>query len=104
MDEDWSICLDVAAECCRRVHTDFDRRRSSQSRDEQPEVGVDRELLALVSRLDAIAKQKTGEFVPRDSIIKFFTEVHAILPDSTARTVLDYFQEFRCCSPSDLRW
>ncbi|GJN75236.1 GTPase activating protein [Purpureocillium lilacinum] len=104
VDEDWSICLDVAAECCRRVHTDFDRRRSSQSRDEQPEVGVDRELLALVSRLDAIAKQKTGEFVPRDSIIKFFTEVHAILPDSTARTVLDYFQEFRCCSPSDLRW
>ncbi|KAL3957728.1 hypothetical protein ACCO45_008306 [Purpureocillium lilacinum] len=88
VDEDWSICLDVAAECCRRVHTDFDRRRSSQSRDEQPEVGVDQD----------------GEFVPRDSIIKFFTEVHAILPDSTARTVLDYFQEFRCCSPSDLRW
>ncbi|KAJ6438574.1 GTPase activating protein [Purpureocillium lavendulum] len=104
VDEDWSICLDVAAECCRRVHTDLDRRRSSQSKDEQPEVGVDRELLALIARLDSIVKQKAGEFIPRGTIIKFFTDVHAILPDATARTVLDYFQEFRCCSPSDLRW
>lgn len=104
VDEDWSVCLEVAAECGKRINSDPERRRDSFTKDELPEVLVDRELLALVNRLDAIVKQKSGEFVPRESIIRFFTDVHPLLPDATVRTVLDYFQEFRCCSPSDLRW
>ncbi|KND93963.1 Tuberous sclerosis 2 protein [Tolypocladium ophioglossoides CBS 100239] len=104
VDEDWSVCLEVAAECFKRVNSDPDRRRNSQPKEESPEVTVDRELLTLIGRLDAIIKQKPGDFVPREAIIKFFTDVHALLPDATVRTVLDYFQEFRCCSPSDLRW
>lgn len=104
IDEDWSMCLDVAVECYRRVSGGPGPRRISPIKDDLPEAVVDRGLLSLVSRLDAIVKQKGGGFVPRESIIRFFTQVHAILPDETVRTVLDYFQEFRCCSPSDLRW
>ncbi|PHH89257.1 hypothetical protein CDD83_6392 [Cordyceps sp. RAO-2017] len=104
VDEDWSVCLEVAAECGKRVNSDLERRRGSPTKDESPEAVVDRELQTLISRLDAIVKQKSGDFVPRETIIRFFTDVHSILPDATVRTVLDYFQEFRCCSPSDLRW
>lgn len=104
VDEDWSVCLEVAAECGKRVNSDPERKRDSFIKDELPEVMVDRELLTLISRLDAIVKQKSSEFVPREAIVRFFTDVHPLLPDATVRTVLDYFQEFRCCSPSDLRW
>ncbi|KHN95731.1 tuberin [Metarhizium album ARSEF 1941] len=104
VDEDWSISLDVAAECYRRVHEGADRRQGIQANDESPEAMVDRELLTLIRRLDTVVKGKTGDFVPRQTIVKFFADVHNLLPDETAKTVLDYFQEFRCCSPSDLRW
>lgn len=104
LDEDWSVALDVAAECYRRVDVAQDHGRNGQLRDDAPEDAVVRELLLLTSHLDIIVKQKTGEFVPRQTVIKFFADIHRILPDSTARTVMDYFQEFRCCSPSDLQW
>ncbi|PHH79303.1 hypothetical protein CDD80_5204 [Ophiocordyceps camponoti-rufipedis] len=105
VDEDWSGCLDVAAECGKRMNGDADRRRgSSPAKDEAPEAVVDRELMKLIRRLDDIVKDKSGDFVPRETIIRFFADVNFLLPDATVRTVLDYFQEFRCCSPSDLRW
>lgn len=104
VDEDWSTSLDVAAECYRRVHEGVDASQTSQFHDDSQEAVVDRELLALIHRLDTVIKEKSGDFVPRQAIVKFFTDVHTLLPDETARTVLDYFQEFRCCSPSDLRW
>ncbi|KJZ80576.1 hypothetical protein HIM_00426 [Hirsutella minnesotensis 3608] len=104
VDEDWSACLEIAADCGKRITADPERKREGIVKDELIETMVDRELLALIARLDTIVKQKSGDFIPRESIIRFFTDVHPLLPDATARTVLDYFQEFRCCSPSDLRW
>ncbi|RDA86590.1 hypothetical protein CP532_5999 [Ophiocordyceps camponoti-leonardi (nom. inval.)] len=105
VDEDWSGCLEVAAECGRRLNGELERKRgSSPGKDESQEALVERELLKLISRLDSIVKNRSGNFVPRESVIRFFAEVHSLLPDATVRTVLDYFQEFRCCSPSDLRW
>ncbi|PFH56974.1 hypothetical protein XA68_15682 [Ophiocordyceps unilateralis] len=105
VDEDWSGCLDVAAECRKRVNGDPDRKRgTSPATDEAPEALVERELMRLIRRLDDIVKDKSGDFIPRETIIRFFAEVNPLLPDVTVRTVLDYFQEFRCCSPSDLRW
>lgn len=104
VDEDWSTSLDVAAECYRRVHEGADGQQGIQANDESLEAVVDRELLTLVRRLDTVIKEKSRDFVPRQTIVKFFTDVHNLLPDETAKTVLDYFQEFRCCSPSDLRW
>ncbi|OAA40249.1 tuberin [Metarhizium rileyi] len=104
VDEDWSTSLDVAAECYRRVRESTDRPQGIQANDESPEGVIDRELLRLIRRLDTAIKEKSSDFVPRQTIVKFLTDVHNLLPDETARTVLDYFQEFRCCSPSDLRW
>ncbi|KAG6240560.1 hypothetical protein E4U25_007760 [Claviceps purpurea] len=102
IDEDWSTALDVAADCYRQISDTSDSQQSSH--DESQAANVHRELVQLIQRLDAVIKEKSGDFVPRQTIIDFFTMVHPLLPDETARTVLDYFQEFRCCSPSDLRW
>ncbi|KAG6041252.1 hypothetical protein E4U41_005293 [Claviceps citrina] len=102
IDEDWSSSLDVAADCYRRMGDISDRQQTPH--EESLAASVHRELLTLIQRLDAVVKEKSGDFIPRQTIVDFFTMVHTLLPDTTARTVLDYFQEFRCCSPSDLRW
>lgn len=102
IDEDWSTSLDSAVECYRRVREAGDKQRGYH---EQLQVAnVDRELSTLILRLDTVVKGQSGEFIPRQTVVKFFADVHRLLPDETAKTVLDYFQEFRCCSPSDLRW
>ncbi|KFA78535.1 hypothetical protein S40288_01451 [Stachybotrys chartarum IBT 40288] len=101
--EDWLLCLNVAAECSRRNRPDIKRTKGSSSPD-NPEDAIRQELLVLINRLDALLKDKSGMFIPRTAIVKFFTETSHLLPDSVARTVLEYFQEFRCCSPSDLQW
>ncbi|KAL6402478.1 tuberin [Ilyonectria robusta] len=106
VDEDWSVILDAASECSKRAsaeHYEVDRLRV-HSRDERPEDFVSRELISLIKRLDVLVNQKTGDFVPRQIVVKFLTEVHQLLPDATVSAVLDYFQQFRCCSPSDLYW
>ncbi|KAF7532533.1 hypothetical protein G7Z17_g13631 [Cylindrodendrum hubeiense] len=106
IDEDWSVILDAASECSKKAsaeHYEVDRLRS-HTRDERPEDFVSRELVTLIKRLDVLVNQKTGDFVPRQTVVKFLTEVHQLLPDATVSAVLDYFQQFRCCSPSDLYW
>ncbi|KAH7152383.1 hypothetical protein B0J13DRAFT_619945 [Dactylonectria estremocensis] len=106
VDEDWSVLLDAAYECSKKVstgHHEMDRLRS-HPKDERPEDSVCRELIALIKQLNVLVNQKTGDFVPRQTVVKFLTEVHQLLPDETVSAVLDYFQQFRCCSPSDLYW
>jgi hypothetical protein len=104
VDEDWSICLDVAAECSKRVSSTGQRAIGTQGDEKSPEEAVKRELGILISRLEALVVGRVGDFMPRQAVIRFFTQISHLLPDSAARTVLDYFQEFRCCSPSDLQW
>ncbi|OTA02661.1 Rap-RAN GTPase activating protein tuberin [Trichoderma parareesei] len=104
LDEDWSVPLDTAAECYRRIQENPDPTTGARARDDSMDDNIKHELQLLIARLDQLVTQKSGDFVPRQTVVKFFTDVHRLLPDNTARTVLDYFQEFRCCSPSDLRW
>ena len=104
IDEDWSAPLEVAADCFRKTLGNSNRARARQIKDESPDDVVHRELLTLIKRMNVVINDKTSEFVPRQVIINFFTQVHPLLPEDTAQTVLDYFQEFRCCSPSDLDW
>lgn len=98
VEEDWSVVLKVATECSKKLSSEPDKIRN---RSEDP---VGRELLLLIGRLETVLSQKSADFVPRETVIKFFINVYRVLPDSTACAVLDYFQEFRCCSPSDLQW
>ncbi|KAF4978127.1 hypothetical protein FZEAL_5459 [Fusarium zealandicum] len=106
VDEDWSVILESATDCSKRAIPephDIDRLRS-HSRDEKPEEILSQELTFLIRRLDVLVNQKSGHFVPRATVITFLTQVHQFLPDATTSSVLDYFQQFRCCSPSDLQW
>ena len=105
IDEDWSVLLKAAAECSQRAILEHGERDGSRrSRDERPEENIGRELIILIKRLDVLLRRRTGEFIPRQTVVQFLTDVHQFLPDITASAVLDYFQEFRCCSPSDLYW
>ena len=126
VDEDWTVILDVASKCSERGVVPslvFDSNVPSRtfqspssstsslsglsSRDEQekPEEVIGGEVIRLVRRLEwLMARSGPQLFIPRQTIIEFFTTVHSLLPDSPACAVLDYFQEFRCCSPSDPQW
>ena len=105
VDENWTTVLDVAAECAEKITSDSDKSHSHHDfKEDRPEDPVSQELRKLIDRLEMVVNQKNGDFVPRQAVVKFFVDVHPLLPDSTVCTVLDYFQEFRCCSPSDLQW
>ena len=125
VDEDWTVLLEVASECSgkatipgfnpdsesitRSFHTSpsSSSLSSASSKDEQekPDEVIGSEILRLISRLEMLmVRGGANQFIPRQTVVKFFTSVHRILPDSAACVVLDYFQEFRCCSPSDVRW
>ncbi|OAA66084.1 tuberin [Cordyceps fumosorosea ARSEF 2679] len=101
IDEDWSIALRVCAECYKRVVAVVgDKTAKEESAGEF----LITELTTLIARLDLLMNQKTTNYIPRQTIVNFFTQAPELLSDATAITVLNYFQEFRCCSPSDLDW
>lgn len=94
VEEDWSVILDIAAECCGG-------RRTKEDHSDDP---VAKELLLLIGHLESLLNQPTADFVTRHAVIRFFAQIHSLLPDTAACAVLDYFQEFRSCSPSDFEW
>lgn len=105
MDEDWTVVLDAAAECAQKTINEADKSHSHHDfKEDRSEDAIGKGIRQLISRLETVVNQKNGDFVPRQAVVKFFVDVHPLLPDSTVCTVLDYFQEFRCCSPSDLQW
>ncbi|KAI6782947.1 Tuberous sclerosis 2 protein-like protein [Emericellopsis cladophorae] len=105
VDEDWSSVLAVATQCAQKTNVGPEKTRSrSYLAADLSEDPVMLELVQLVTRLEEVITQKTKDYLPRQTIIRFFVSVHSLLPDSTACAVLDYFQEFRCCSPADLEW
>ncbi|KAJ4145498.1 hypothetical protein LMH87_004347 [Akanthomyces muscarius] len=101
IDEDWSIALRVCAQCYTRVTAAVGDKTAKE---ESAEEFLVAELTTLIARLDLLMNQKTANYIPRQTIVNFFTQAPELLPNATAITVLNYFQEFRCCSPSDLDW
>lgn len=104
IDEDWSIALEVSTESFKRLMQAVAARAVENKREDSSWSEVRQGLLTLVNRLSTLVSTKSKDFVPRQRVMKFFTDVHELLPDSTVLAVLDYFQEFHCCSPSDLEW
>ncbi|OHW95181.1 GTPase activating protein [Colletotrichum incanum] len=107
VEEDWSTLLSIAVECSKKAPPGIvvgSEMIALANEADRPDGAIGIELLKLITRLEELASHKSGEFVPRQIIIKFFIDIHNRLPDSAARVVLTYFQEFRCCSPSDLQW
>ncbi|KAI0124260.1 hypothetical protein BJ170DRAFT_77489 [Xylariales sp. AK1849] len=114
-DEDWAEFLDVAASCIKiaipstassSAATIDDVTKSPTPRDslETPHYIVGKEVTKLISRIEELLAEKPGPILQRQDCIVFFTKINKILPDSAAILVLDYFQEFRCCFPSDVDW
>lgn len=101
VDEDWTTALRVCAECYKRLIAVIGDNVAKEESAEEFLVG---ELTTLIRRLDLLMNQKTANYIPRQTIVNFFCKAPDLLPDATAQTVLHYFQEFRCCSPSDLDW
>lgn len=104
VDEDWSALLSVAAKCSLLIETESEAPSRSEASGDQSQNTIGREIRQLIKRLERLVTLKSTDFVPRESIINFFIQVHSILADSTVCVLLDYFQEFRCCSPSDPAW
>lgn len=107
LEEDWSVILETARKCSHKAildHSDRDKIRQPRHKDERPELYLGREMVTLITRLDVLLRNKSVDHIPRHVIVKFLTDIHHLLPDATVSAVLDYFQEFRCCSPSDLYW
>ncbi|PHH53604.1 Tuberous sclerosis 2 -like protein [Ceratocystis fimbriata CBS 114723] len=112
-DEDWTIVLRAAAECAKKpvnpnsspvIMTVSEATPPVTSAERASEM-LNKDIATLLNRLENLAAmKKCPEFIPRQTIVRFFSSVRHILPDSAARIILEYFDEFRCCSPSDLEW
>ncbi|KAL5604204.1 uncharacterized protein BROUX77_004390 [Berkeleyomyces rouxiae] len=112
-DEDWTIVLRAAAECAKKpvnpnsspvIMTVSEAAPPITSTERASEM-LNKDIATLLRRLESLASmKKCPDFIPRQTIVRFFSNVRHILPDSGARIILEYFDEFRCCSPSDLEW
>ncbi|KAL8400537.1 hypothetical protein RB594_000796 [Gaeumannomyces avenae] len=116
-DEEWAVILEVASLCSRKSravsartdggvslgsHPGSIKATSTESLDRGDPIA--QELGRLVGRLEQLLFEKRSDFMQRQDCIVFFTKIHDLLPDSAAGLVLDYFDEFHCCFPSDLQW
>ncbi|KAI0023505.1 hypothetical protein F4780DRAFT_776535 [Xylariomycetidae sp. FL0641] len=110
LDEDWTALLDIAVKSSAGVvtyisKTDAPSILAMASDDlDSPETSIARELYALISRLEAILAEHQNILIQRQDCITFFVKVHLVVPNSAAMLILKYFQEFRCCFPSDAQW
>ncbi|KAI0146321.1 hypothetical protein GGR57DRAFT_478828 [Xylariaceae sp. FL1272] len=106
-DEDWIPILDIAVSCSAGVVTFLSKSNNTINTpddSESPESLIAKELSKLVSRLEDVTKEPQGPVIQRQDCMRFFVKLNPALPDSAATLVLNYFQEFRCCFPSDAQW
>ncbi|KAI1180903.1 tuberin [Nemania sp. FL0916] len=110
VDEDWTPIFDIAGACSAGAITLLAKSSqpifslSTQEDSDQAEAMIIKELLELIAQVESIVKTQQGPLIQKQDCIMFFTKIHQAIPDSAAILVLDYFKEFRCCFPSDLRW
>lgn len=110
VDEDWAALFDVASACAANTITSATTSVDDSAKTATAREGLDtyhgiifREVAQLVARLEAVLAEQPTLLQRQDCVI-FFTKINKIIPDSAAILVLDYFQQFRCCFPSDPNW
>ncbi|KAI5924132.1 hypothetical protein F4810DRAFT_719394 [Camillea tinctor] len=110
VDEDWTPIFDIAVACAAGVLMLISKADGSitstlfRDETENPESLIARELMRLIARLEEILREQQSPLIQRQDCIVFFARVHLVLPDTAAMLLLNYFKEFRCCSPSDPQW
>ncbi|CAK7263083.1 Tuberous sclerosis 2-like protein [Sporothrix epigloea] len=115
-DEDWSSLLAVAATCAKRStqFASYDGTAAmkppwsdSTESGEPGQLVLDRETAMVTLRMESLLRGLSDErleYMQRRSCVSFLADVHAILPDSGVDLILDYYDEYCCCFPSDPHW
>ncbi|TVY17559.1 Tuberous sclerosis 2 protein-like, partial [Lachnellula arida] len=117
MEEDWALMFDVVVKCSRRALETSEgspiatrsRMMSSMGQEEMSDQNLvttlGQTLYSLIVRVEQLlVRFKGSDFYQREDCINFFVQVHAHLPESCARLVIDYFMDYRLCYPTDLDW
>lgn len=117
IEEDWSVLFDVVLKCSQRALETSDGRQLTNrtratiapSKEEIAEqnfaTNMAQTLYSLIIRIEELlVATPSGGFLQRAECIAFFVGVHPHLPESCAKLVIDYYNEYRCCYPSDLDW
>ncbi|KAG4034326.1 hypothetical protein MFRU_003g02960 [Monilinia fructicola] len=116
LDEDWSPMFEIVSICSRRIPDPVTNRSqiyntingSASAKDESPQQKFITKMGELIGGLIVHVEQllitPPPDFVQKDDCLKFFVRSHTYLPDTCAKLVIDHFIDYKCCSPSDLRW
>jgi hypothetical protein len=116
MEEDWSALFDVVVRCSQRAletpdgRQPFNRSRftsplSNEDPQEHGAAGIAHTLYKLIIRVEQLFNAQADEdFLQQEECVSFFTRVHAHLPESCSKMVIDHFIEYRYCYPSDIEW
>ena len=110
-DEDWASLLAVATTCAKRSTpvrvVDGAQQDGASAAEKASQESLNREAAELTLRIESLLRgllAERPEHTQRTSCIAFLADVHAILPDSGADLVINHFNEFHCCFPSDPHW
>lgn len=109
MDEDWAPLFDIASACAVGAVSLLAQSNQtaasllSQENSEAESIIIG-ELSELIAHVENVVKDQQGLLIQRQDCVLFFSKIHPAIPDSAATLVLDYYQEFRCCFPSDAQW
>lgn len=105
-EEDWSGLFHVAARCAEKaaLSPGGDSDTSVKTNIAKEEADKAEALQSLISRVEHLLRQQIPDFLQRDECITFLAQVQRALPDSAVTLVLDHFNEYRCCFPSEVGW
>lgn len=120
LEEDWTGVFKVATSCATRALETQDGRpitnrsrgttkmKDIMSKDEMDSnvaTATAQTLYMLILRIEELlVTPPSPDFFQRTECIEFFVSVHAHLPDSCAKIVIDHYMDQRACYPSHLDW
>jgi Domain of unknown function (DUF3384)/Rap/ran-GAP/Tuberin len=119
LEEDWASMFEIARKCSLRASETSDGRPiETRPRTLSPTLGstsggsganvatsMAQTLYRLIIKIEEfLVAVPPVDFFQRENCVLFFAHVHAHLPESCAKLVIDYYTEFRYCYPSDPKW
>ncbi|KAI9839019.1 MAG: Tuberous sclerosis 2-like protein [Thelocarpon superellum] len=115
-EDDWSVLLDIIAQCARRAVKLVDVRmveaslQSSAStassravRDRDWATKLSLNLFRIIEQLQTMCLGEP-DLVQKGPIMSFFMTVHEHIPDSTAQLVVTHYMDENLCYPSHPDW
>ncbi|KAI9793348.1 MAG: Tuberous sclerosis 2-like protein [Peltula sp. TS41687] len=102
-EDDWSILLDILAQCSRKVNGAI-KAPSKGSKDKEKEniARLSASLTHVIHHLESLCLE--GNFDQKQSVIDFFKAIHSHLPDTCAELLVQHYAEEHLCYPSNPDW